>query len=101
MKLAATYGLAELARMDVPDSVRRAYNVEQMEFGPEYIIPKPFDSRVLTHVAPAVARAAMETGVAQIPVDLDEYRERLERRLGKSQELMRMVIHKAQKSLSG
>jgi malate dehydrogenase (oxaloacetate-decarboxylating)(NADP+) len=98
MKLAATYGLAELARMDVPDSVRRAYNVEQMEFGPEYIIPKPFDSRVLTHVAPAVARAAMETGVAQIPVDLDEYRERLERRLGKSQELMRMVIHKAQKS---
>ncbi len=98
MKLAATHALAELARMDVPDSVRRAYDVEQMEFGREYIIPKPFDSRVLTHVAPAVAQAAMETGVAQIPVDLDEYRESLERRLGKSQELMRMIIHKAQKA---
>ncbi len=98
MKLAATYALAELARMDVPDSVRRAYNVEQMEFGPDYIIPKPFDSRVLTHVAPAVAKAAMETGVAQRPVDLAEYRERLERRLGKSQELMRMIIHKAQRA---
>ncbi len=98
MKLAATYSLAELARMDVPDAVRRAYDVEQMEFGPEYIIPKPFDSRVLTYVAPAVARAAMETGVAQQPVDLAEYRERLERRLGKSQELMRVIILKAQRS---
>ncbi|NWF85332.1 MAG: NADP-dependent malic enzyme [Bryobacteraceae bacterium] len=98
MKLAATYALAELARMDVPDAVRRAYNVEHMEFGPDYIIPKPFDSRVLTYVAPAVARAAMESGVAQQPVDLDEYRERLERRLGKSQELMRMIIHKAQRA---
>ncbi|MBI5085980.1 MAG: NADP-dependent malic enzyme [Acidobacteria bacterium] len=98
MKLAATLALAELARMDVPDSVRRAYGVETMEFGPEYIIPKPFDSRVLTSVAPAVARAAMETGVAGHTVDLEEYRERLERRLGKSQEIMRAVIHKAQRN---
>ncbi|MGQ9918648.1 MAG: NADP-dependent malic enzyme, partial [Bryobacteraceae bacterium] len=98
MKLAATRALAELARMDVPDSVRRAYGVETLEFGPEYIIPKPFDPRVLTHVAPAVARAAMETGVAQRRVDLDAYREELEKRLGKSQEVMRMVIHKAQRS---
>ncbi len=97
MKLAATLALAELARMDVPDSVRRAYGVENMEFGPEYIIPKPFDSRVLTVVAPAVARAAMETGVAQIQLDLAEYQEALERRLGKSREIMRMVIHKAQR----
>ncbi|MGJ5820933.1 NADP-dependent malic enzyme [Paludibaculum fermentans] len=97
MKLAATHALAELARMDVPDSVRRAYGVENMEFGVDYIIPKPFDSRVLTFVAPAVAKAAMETGVAQVTVDLDEYREQLERRLGKSQEIMRMVIHKAQR----
>ncbi|QOY91477.1 NADP-dependent malic enzyme [Paludibaculum fermentans] len=97
MKLAATHALAELARMDVPDSVRRAYGVENMEFGTDYIIPKPFDSRVLTFVAPAVAKAAMETGVAQVNVDLDEYREQLERRLGKSQEIMRMVIHKAQR----
>jgi len=98
MKLAATHALAELARMDVPDSVRRAYGVETLEFGPEYIIPKPFDPRVLTYVAPAVARAAMESGVAQRPVDLDAYRDELEKRLGKSQEIMRMVIHKAQRS---
>ncbi len=98
MKLAATRALAELARMDVPDSVRRAYGVETLEFGPEYIIPKPFDPRVLTHVAPAVARAAMESGVAQRHVDLDAYRDELEKRLGKSQEIMRMVIHKAQRS---
>ncbi|WP_321476756.1 NADP-dependent malic enzyme [uncultured Paludibaculum sp.] len=97
MKLAATHALAELARMDVPDSVRRAYGVENMEFGADYIIPKPFDSRVLTIVAPAVAKAAMETGVAQIQLDLDEYREQLERRLGKSQEIMRMIIHKAKR----
>jgi len=98
MKLAATYALAELARMDVPDSVRRAYGVETLEFGPEYIIPKPFDPRVLTHVAPAVARAAMETGVAWRQLDLAAYRDELEKRLGKSQEIMRMVIHKAQRS---
>lgn len=98
MKLAATRALAELARMDVPDSVRRAYGVETLEFGPEYIIPKPFDPRVLTHVAPAVARAAMETGVARRQLDLDAYREELEKRLGKSQEIMRMIIHKAQRS---
>lgn len=97
MMLAASYALAGLARQDVPDSVRRVYGVETMEFGPDYIIPKPFDSRVLTFVAPAVARAAMETGVAQIRLDLDEYREALERRLGKSQEIMRMIIHKAQR----
>jgi malate dehydrogenase (oxaloacetate-decarboxylating)(NADP+) len=98
MKLAATHALAELARMDVPDSVRRAYGVEALEFGPEYIIPKPFDPRVLTHVAPAVARAAMETGVARRQLDLAAYRDELEKRLGKSQEIMRMVIHKAQRS---
>ena len=98
MKLAATYALAELARMDVPDSVRRAYGVETLEFGPDYIIPKPFDPRVLTHVAPAVARAAMETGVARRHIDLKAYRDELEKRLGKSQEVMRMVIHKAQRS---
>jgi malate dehydrogenase (oxaloacetate-decarboxylating)(NADP+) len=98
MKLAATYALAELARMDVPDSVRRAYGVETLEFGPEYIIPKPFDPRVLTYVAPAVARAAMETGVARRHIDLEAYRDELEKRLGKSQEVMRMIIHKAQRS---
>ena len=75
MKLAATHALAELAREDVPDSVRRAYGLERLEFGPEYIIPKPFDARVLMCEASAVAKAAMETGVAQVPIDLDEYRD--------------------------
>jgi malate dehydrogenase (oxaloacetate-decarboxylating)(NADP+) len=98
MKLAASHALAALARQDVPDSVRRAYSVEEISFGREYIIPKPFDSRVLTTVAPAVAKAAMATGVAQIQVDPDEYREQLERRFGKSQEIMRVMIHKAQRS---
>ena len=98
MKLAATYALAMLAKEDVPDSVRRAYGVETMEFGREYLIPKPFDTRVLTWVAPAVARAAIETGVAVRPIELDIYRERLEFRLGKSREVMRMSIHKAQRA---
>ena len=95
MKLAATRALAQLAREDVPDAVRRAYGVENLEFGPEYIIPKPFDSRVLIDGSLAVAKAAMETGVAQQPVDLTVYREQLERRLGRAHQVMRMVIQKA------
>jgi malate dehydrogenase (oxaloacetate-decarboxylating)(NADP+) len=97
MKLAATRALAALAKEDVPDSVRRAYAVERMEFGREYIIPKPFDQRVLIWVASAVARAAIDSGVAQQPVDIEEYKEQLRRRLGKAQEVMRVMIHKAQK----
>ena len=96
MKLAATRALAALAKEDVPDSVRRAYDVEHMEFGREYIIPKPFDPRVLTWEAAAVAQAAIETGVAQRPIDIAEYREQLERRLGKAHEFMRVMVHKAQ-----
>ncbi|MCL6481339.1 MAG: NADP-dependent malic enzyme [Firmicutes bacterium] len=96
MKLAATRALAALAKEDVPDSVCRAYGLEHIRFGPEYIIPKPFDPRVLVWEAAAVAQAAMESGVAQEPVDLEEYRERLERRLGKAREISRMLIHKAQ-----
>jgi malate dehydrogenase (oxaloacetate-decarboxylating)(NADP+) len=95
MKLAATRALAALAKEDVPDAVRAAYGVTRMEFGPDYIIPKPFDSRVLIWEASAVAQAAMETGVAQQPIDIEEYKEQLERRLGKSREIMRVVIHKA------
>ena len=97
MKLAATRALAALAREDVPDSVRRAYDVDRMEFGREYIIPKPFDSRVLIWVASDVASAAIESGVAQQPLDIAEYKEQLQRRLGKAQEIMRVMIHKAQK----
>ena len=86
MKLAATRALAALAKEDVPDSVLRAYGVDRLEFGREYIIPKPFDPRVLIWEASAVAQAAMDTGVAQRPVDLAQYREELERRLGKAHE---------------
>ena len=95
MKLAATKALAALAKEDVPDSVCRAYGVERLKFGPEYLIPKPFDPRVLLWEAVAVAKAAMETGVAQLPLDLDLYREQLERRLGKAHEVARMMVHKA------
>ncbi|MEZ5401011.1 MAG: NADP-dependent malic enzyme [Bryobacteraceae bacterium] len=98
MKLAATRALAGLAREDVPDSVRRAYGVENMEFGRSYIIPTPFDPRVLVRVASAVARAAMESGVAQNPVDLAKYELELERRLGKAHEIMRIMIHKARRN---
>ena len=96
MKLAATRALAALAKEDVPDSVCRAYGVERMKFGPDYLIPKPFDPRVLVWEASAVAEAAMRTGVAQEPVDLNEYREQLERRRGKAHEISRIMIRKAQ-----
>jgi len=96
MKLAATHALADLAKEDVPDSVCRAYGVERLKFGREYLIPTPFDPRVLMWEASAVAEAAMRTGVAQEPVDLDVYRAQLERRLGKAYEVSRTMIHKAQ-----
>ena len=98
MKMAATRALAALAKQDVPDSVRRAYGVEEMAFGPDYIIPKPFDPRVLIWESAAVAEAAMRTGVAQQPVNIEEYKEQLARRLGKAYEVMRMMVHKAQRA---
>ncbi len=98
MKIAAAHALAALAREDVPDSVLKAYGLESLKFGPEYIIPKPLDPRVLLWEAPAVAKAAMETGVARHPVDLEEYRERLEAKLGKSREVLRIMINKAKSS---
>ncbi|MBS1855331.1 MAG: NADP-dependent malic enzyme [Acidobacteria bacterium] len=97
MKLAATRALAALAKADVPDSVLRAYSIDRLEFGRDYIIPKPFDPRVLIWEASAVAQAAMETGVARQPVDIKAYREELERRLGRAYEVMRAMINKAQK----
>src|SRR6201997_5317002 len=96
MKLAATRALANLAKEDVPDSVCRAYGVPRLQFGREYLIPKPFDPRVLMWEAWAVAEAAMRTGVAQEPIDLDTYRAQLEKRLGKAYEVSRTMIHKAQ-----
>ena len=96
MKLAATRALANLAKEDVPDSVCRAYGVVRLKFGPDYLIPKPFDPRVLVWESSAVAQAAMETGVAQEPVNIREYREQLQRHLGKAHEISRMMIQKAQ-----
>jgi len=96
MKLAATRALAALAKEDVPDSVCRAYGVERLSFGREYLIPTLFDPRVLVWEASAVAEAAMRSGVAQEPVDLATYREQLERRLGKPHEVSRTMILKAQ-----
>ncbi|SEP13559.1 allosteric NADP-dependent malic enzyme [Halorientalis persicus] len=96
MKVAAAEAIARLARTDVPDAVRKAYDDEPLQFGPDYIIPKPLDSRVLFEVATAVARAAMESGAARRDLDLDAYRERLEARLGKSREMMRVVLNRAQ-----
>jgi malate dehydrogenase (oxaloacetate-decarboxylating)(NADP+) len=96
MKLAATRALAALAKEAVPDSVCRAYGVERLSFGREYLIPTLFDPRVLVWEASAVAEAAMRTGVAQEPVNLAAYREQLESRLGKAHEVSRTMIHKAQ-----
>jgi malate dehydrogenase (oxaloacetate-decarboxylating)(NADP+) len=95
MKIAAARALADLAREDVPDAVAKAYGAEPLRFGPDYVIPKPLDERVLLWVAPAVARAAIESGAARLPLDVDRYREGLEVYLGKSRELMRIVYNKA------
>jgi malate dehydrogenase (oxaloacetate-decarboxylating)(NADP+) len=98
MKIAAVKALASLAKEDVPDSVIRAYGNEPIHFGKEYIIPKPFDPRVLTWEALAVAKAAVESGVARKEIhDWEEYQNILESKLGKSYEIMRSVIDKAKK----
>ena len=97
MMLAATKALADLARMQVPDTVRGAYEGSEMSFGKEYLIPKPFDHRVLFHVAPAVAKAAMETGVARVTLDLDEYEDRLRASLGPGREVMRWMTTRARR----
>jgi malate dehydrogenase (oxaloacetate-decarboxylating)(NADP+) len=91
MKLAAVRAIAQLAKQDPPENVVRAYGGKQFHFGREYLIPKPFDQRALLWVAPAVAEAAMETGVARKPVDLKTYREHLETLLGSSYTFMRAV----------
>jgi len=99
MKLAAAHALADLAKEDVPDSVLRAYGKEGMSFGREYLIPKPFDYRVLLTVPVAVARAAAETGVAQEPIaDYDVYRRKLENMLGLSRGLMHELYGRARQN---
>ncbi|GAB4530937.1 MAG: NADP-dependent malic enzyme [Anaerolineales bacterium] len=95
MKLAAVRALADLTKEDVPDSVLRAYGLESLKFGEEYIIPKPFDPRVLLWESPAVAQAAMETGVARINIDIEAYREQLKLRLGKGEQVRSFIVNKA------
>lgn len=96
MKLAAVHALARLTREDVPDGVRRIYVSEELEFGPRYIIPKPFDPRVLQAVACAVAEAAMASGLAQKTISSAEYRKSLAVRLDSSQEVFQHIIRRAQ-----
>ncbi|MEO7044777.1 MAG: NADP-dependent malic enzyme [Ferruginibacter sp.] len=99
MKLAAVKALAELTRTPVPDIVMMAYNEKNIVFGPEYIIPKPLDNRLLTTVAPAVAKAAIESGVARFPItDWEEYKNQLNERLGIDNQLLRVIGAKARKN---
>jgi malate dehydrogenase (oxaloacetate-decarboxylating)(NADP+) len=97
MKLAATHALASLAKEDVPEAVAAAYGEEAFQFGRDYLIPKPFDHRVLLWVAPAVAEAAMRTGVARLQLNPEEYRNRLEARLGRRREVMRDIVLRARR----
>ncbi len=99
MKLAAARALAALAREDVPDAVTHAYGGERFVYGADYIIPKPFDPRVLLWVAPAVAKAAMDSGVARLPVSLPEYREKLQAMQSRSYQVMSTVFARAKTSL--
>jgi malate dehydrogenase (oxaloacetate-decarboxylating)(NADP+) len=98
MKLAATRALAALAKEDVPDSVIRAYGLSELHFSREYIIPKPLDPRVMMWIAPAVAKAAMESGVARRTLDLDAYLERLAARQGQGAQTMYLLETEARKA---
>ncbi|CAA9358671.1 MAG: NADP-dependent malic enzyme [uncultured Gemmatimonadaceae bacterium] len=95
MKMAATRALAELAKEPVPDSLAQLYGLKDVSFGRDYLIPFPFDPRVLLWVSPAVAWAAVASGAAREFIDLDEYREQLEGRLGRARGVMRGVINRA------
>jgi malate dehydrogenase (oxaloacetate-decarboxylating)(NADP+) len=96
MKVAAVHALANLTKEDVPDSVLRAYNLDSLKFGSEYIIPKPLDPRVLLWESPAVAEAAMQTGAARRTINLNEYREQLAFRQGMGEQVRYFIMQKAQ-----
>lgn len=99
MKLAAVKALAELAKKPVPDLVNLAYNEKNISFGKEYIIPKPIDPRLLTTVSPAVAKAAIESGVAKnIITDWETYENELSKRLGRDDNVMRVITNKAKRN---
>ncbi len=100
MKMAAARALAALAKEDVPDSVSRAYSGERFRFGRDYIIPKPLDPRVLLWVAPAVAKAAIDGGVARVKLDMNEYRERLRKMQSRSHQVMGSIFTKTKKKLA-
>ncbi|MCA1826556.1 MAG: NADP-dependent malic enzyme [Myxococcales bacterium] len=100
MKLAASHALAALARQDVPESVSAAYGGQAFHFGRDYIIPKPFDPRVLTIVAPAVAKAAVDSGVARIALDRDKYVDSLRRRQGRTYEVMTVIVGRARRRMT-
>jgi malate dehydrogenase (oxaloacetate-decarboxylating)(NADP+) len=95
MKVAASQALAALTKEDVPDSVLRAYGLDSLKFGPDYIIPKPLDPRVMLWESPAVAGTAMETGVARKSIDLDEYRQQLAYRQGMGEQVRYFIMSKA------
>jgi malate dehydrogenase (oxaloacetate-decarboxylating)(NADP+) len=97
MKLAAAFALAQLAHEDVPDSILSAYGLEALKFGRDYLIPKPLDPRVLLAVAPAVAKAAMDSGVARRHIDLEAYRDELVKRQGFGQQFRNAVMNKVKK----
>lgn len=98
MKLAAVRALADMAKTPVPEIVNMAYNEKHISFGPEYIIPKPLDPRLLSIVAPAVAQAAMDSGVARHQIkDMDAYRDELKKRLGLENQLLRVIGNKARR----
>lgn len=99
MKIAAVHALANLAKKDVPDIVNAAYQEKNIVFGKDYIIPKPLDPRLITEVAPAVARAAMDSGVALEPIsDWEEYKFQLARRLGRDNKMIRAITDKARRN---
>jgi malate dehydrogenase (oxaloacetate-decarboxylating)(NADP+) len=98
MKVAASHALADLARQDVPDSVLNAYGIDRLKFGTDYIIPKPFDPRVLLWEAPAVAKAAMESGAARLEIDIDNYRNELALRQGKGERVRQFIINRARQA---
>ncbi len=95
MKMAAAQALARLTREDVPDSVLSAYGLTSLKFGEDYLIPKPLDPRVMLYIAPAVAQAAMDSGVARRDIDIAEYRQRLIARQGRGQMVRNFIMNKA------
>jgi len=99
MKVAAVRAIAALAKENVPEAVNMAYNAKNLKYGKDYIIPKPIDTRLITTVAPAVAKAAMESGVAREPItNWEKYREELKKRLGMDDALMRAIHNKSKSS---